>query len=97
MNFDFKKEKISHSEALKYWEFFKLSELINLFNDKKIKNLQDYMYGIEVGLNANGRKNRGGKLMESMRQAQCWNFYIRTLSKKVSAASPVILLISSYT
>ena len=66
MNFDFKKEKISHSEALKYLEFFKLSELINLFNDKKIKNLQDYMYGIEVGLNANGRKNRGGKLMESI-------------------------------
>ena len=61
MNFDFKKEKISHSEALKYLEFLKLSELINLFNDKKIKNLQDYMYGIEVGLNANGRKNRGGK------------------------------------
>lgn len=66
MNFDFKKEKISHSEALKYLEFFQLSELINLFNDKKIKNLQDYMYGIEVGLNANGRKNRGGKLMESI-------------------------------
>ena len=24
------------------------------------------MFGIEVGLNANGRKNRGGKLMESI-------------------------------
>ena len=66
MNFDFKKEKISHIEAIQYLEFLKLSKLINLFNDKKIKNLQDYMFGIEVGLNANGRKNRGGKLMESI-------------------------------
>lgn len=66
MNFDFKKEKISHIEAIQYLEFFKLSKLINLFNDKKIQNLQDYMFGIEVGLNANGRKNRGGKLMESI-------------------------------
>ena len=63
---DFQKEKINHIEALQYLEFFKLSQLINLFNDKKIQNLQDYMFGIEVSLNANGRKNRGGKLMESI-------------------------------
>ena len=50
MNFDFKKEKISHIEAINYLEFFKSSGLINLFNEKKIKNLQDYMLGIEVGL-----------------------------------------------
>ena len=66
MNFDFKKEKINHIEARKYLEFFKSSYLINLFNDKRITNFQDYMLGIEVGLNANGRKNRGGKLMESI-------------------------------
>lgn len=66
INFDFKKEKINNIEARKYLEFLKSSSLINLFKDKKITNWQDYMLGIEVGLNANGRKNRGGKLMESI-------------------------------
>ena len=49
MDFDFKKEKISPSEAIKYLEFFKSTYLINLFSEKKIKNLQDYLLGIEVG------------------------------------------------
>ena len=69
LNFDFKKEKYRETmeiEARKYLEFIKSSHLINLFNEKKIKNFQDYLLGIEVGLNANGRKNRGGKLMESI-------------------------------
>ena len=66
MNFDFKKKKINHIEARKYLEFLKSSSLINLFKDKKITNCRDYLLGIEVGLNVNGRKNRGGKLMESI-------------------------------
>lgn len=32
--------------------------------DKQIKNLCDYVFGVEVGLDSNARKNRGGKLME---------------------------------
>ena len=32
----------------------------------KIKNLVDYATGVEVGLDSNGRKNRGGTLMESI-------------------------------
>ena len=35
-----------------------------LLKDKKIKNLVDYATGVEVGLDSNGRKNRGGSLME---------------------------------
>ena len=72
INFDFKKEKhrarkeTLEIEARKYLEFLKSSSLINLFTEKKITNWQDYMLGIEIGLNANGRKNRGGKLMESI-------------------------------
>ena len=37
-----------------------------LLKDKKIKNLLDYATGVEVGLDSNGRKNRGGTLMESL-------------------------------
>lgn len=33
--------------------------------DKKVKNLVDYATGVEVGLDSNGRKNRGGHQMES--------------------------------
>ena len=49
-----------------YYEFFEKSGIIKLFKDKKIKNLVDYTIGVEVGLDSNGRKNRGGKLMESI-------------------------------
>jgi type II restriction enzyme len=31
-----------------------------------VKNLVDYSTGVEVGLDSNGRKNRGGTLMESL-------------------------------
>jgi hypothetical protein len=52
-----------------YYEFFEKSGIINLFKDKKIKNLVDYTIGVEVGLDSNGRKNRGGQLMESIVEA----------------------------
>ena len=31
-----------------------------------INNLYDYLLGVEVGLDSNGRKNRGGHLMENL-------------------------------
>lgn len=50
----------------KYYEFFVKTGILNLFKDKKIKNLVDYVIGVEVGLGSNGRKNRGGDLMETI-------------------------------
>lgn len=50
----------------KYYEFFDKTGVINLFRDKKVKNLVDYVTGVEVGLDSNGRKNRGGELMEEI-------------------------------
>ena len=52
-----------------YYEFFEKSGITHLFKDKKIKNLIDYTIGVEVGLDSNGRKNRGGQLMESIVEA----------------------------
>jgi hypothetical protein len=40
--------------------------LIKLFKEDGIKNLVDYALGVEVGLDSNGRKNRGGTLMEKI-------------------------------
>lgn len=50
----------------KYFEFIEKTGLINLFQKDGIKNLVDYVMGVEVGLDSNGRKNRGGTLMEEI-------------------------------
>ena len=46
--------------------FMKESGIAELFTGKKIKNVIDYVTGIEVGLDSNGRKNRGGTTMENI-------------------------------
>ena len=46
--------------------FVKETGLKTLITDKKIKNLVDYMIGVEAGLDSNGRKNRGGHAMENI-------------------------------
>ncbi|MDD4083838.1 MAG: type II restriction endonuclease, partial [Sphaerochaetaceae bacterium] len=50
----------------KYFLFLKNSGLAKLFQKDGIKNLVDYVMGVEVGLDSNGRKNRGGSLMEEI-------------------------------
>lgn len=47
-------------------DFLILSGVSDILMDRKIKNLVDYVTGVEVGLDTNGRKNRSGELMESM-------------------------------
>ncbi|WP_233705596.1 type II restriction endonuclease [Helicobacter cetorum] len=46
--------------------FFKESGLKSIFKNKEIKNLVDYCFGVEVGLDSNARKNRTGFLMEKI-------------------------------
>ena len=48
------------------YKFFKETNLDIIFKDKKIKNLVDYVFGIEVGLDTNARKNRNGKIMSEI-------------------------------
>ena len=50
----------------KYFEFLEKTGLARLFQKDGIKNLVDYVIGVEVGLDSNGRKNRGGTLMEDI-------------------------------
>ncbi len=45
-------------------EFIHATGLGKVFQNKQITNLVDYVFGIEVGLDTNARKNRGGKQME---------------------------------
>ena len=61
--FDFKKTVYSMDD---YVRFMQESGLFDLLQNHIINNLYDYVLGIEVGLDSNGRKNRGGHLMEDL-------------------------------
>ncbi|MCK9575554.1 MAG: type II restriction endonuclease [Clostridia bacterium] len=47
-------------------QFMVKTGLFDLISNHLINNLVDYAMGIEVGLGSNGRKNRGGHLMENV-------------------------------
>ena len=49
-----------------YLKFMKETGLFELLQNHIINNLYDYLLGVEVGLDSNGRKNRGGHLMEDL-------------------------------
>lgn len=61
----FKFDKMIYSMK-DYIKFMKESGLFDLLQNHIINNLYDYVLGIEVGLDSNGRKNRGGHLMENL-------------------------------
>lgn len=50
----------------KYIYFMKETGLFDLLQNHIIRNLVDYVTGVEVGLDSNGRKNRCGHLMENL-------------------------------
>lgn len=47
----------------KIYEFIEDTGLGEVFRNKNITNLVDYVFGVEVGLDTNARKNRGGENM----------------------------------
>lgn len=49
-----------------YRMFMRKTGLFKLISERVINNLVDYVTGVEVGLDSNGRKNRGGHLMENL-------------------------------
>lgn len=61
----FRFDKMNYSTE-KYIEFMEQSGLFDLLQNHIIKNLYDYILGVEVGLDSNARKNRGGHLMENL-------------------------------
>ena len=50
----------------KYAYFMEKIGLFDLLSNHIINNLYDYVTGIEIGLDTNSRKNRGGHLMENI-------------------------------
>jgi type II restriction enzyme len=65
-NLNFFQPNYTIDEIKSIVEFIDKTGLGSLIKNKQIKNLVDYATGVEVGLDSNGRKNRGGTLMESL-------------------------------
>lgn len=49
-----------------YIVFMEKTGLFELISNRLVNNLVDYVLGVESGLSSNGRKNRGGHLMEDV-------------------------------
>lgn len=47
-------------------EFLEGTGLANVFRNQEIKDLEDYVFGVETGLDTNARKNRSGEITESL-------------------------------
>ncbi|MBF0776200.1 restriction endonuclease [Streptococcus azizii] len=64
--FNFKKREYSDEE---YADFLEKSGIFDLLQNHLISNLVDYVTGVEVGMDTNGRKNRTGHAMENIVQS----------------------------
>lgn len=62
-SFNFKQQNLSVGQ---YKMFMRKTGLFDLFENHLVNNLVDYATGVETGLDSNGRKNRGGHLMENL-------------------------------
>ena len=56
----------SHAYDKRYKYFMRETGLFDLLENHIVNNLVDYATGVETGLDSNGRKNRGGHLMEDL-------------------------------
>ena len=61
--YNFKKPNFSVEQ---YKIFMRKTGLFDLIENHIVNNLVDYATGVETGLDSNGRKNRGGHLMENL-------------------------------
>lgn len=61
--YEFKKPNLSVEQ---YKVFMRKTGLFDLMANHILNNLVDYATGVETGLDSNGRKNRGGHLMENL-------------------------------
>ena len=75
-------------DANKYFIFLYKTGLVNLFKKDGVKNLVDYVTGVEVGLDSNGRKNRGGTLMEEIVELFLADFCRQNNFEYLSQARP---------
>ena len=71
------KGSLTAEEIKKIVQFADQSGFLKLLVSKRIKSVVDYVIGVEVGLDSNGRKNRTGKLMEDI-----VDFFVKDICKR---------------
>ncbi|MDK2896470.1 MAG: type restriction enzyme [Candidatus Atribacteria bacterium] len=64
VTYDFRKRKLSPKEIEDLIIFFERTGLKRFFQNFSCQSIQDYIAGVEVGLDTHARKNRSGKAME---------------------------------
>ncbi|MGQ5708927.1 type II restriction endonuclease [Lactobacillus sp. PSON] len=74
-NLDFKQPNIN--EIDKYIDFMDETGLLDFLSEGLNRSLVDYVFGVEVGLDSNGRKNRSGTQNELILE-----LYLKDLCKK---------------
>jgi len=91
--YSFKSNKsILDAEVNAAVEFLSSSGFLEQLKSKRITSLVDYVFGVEVGLDSNGRKNRGGTSMEEIVE-----FFVADICKRngykyiAQATAPKIL------
>jgi len=86
--FDFASPATTPEQVEDALEFVNQSGLRRVFAEDGVKNLVDYVLGVEAGVDSNGRKNRGGSAMELLVE----NFVSQTCSdmgfKYLAEATP---------
>ena len=73
--------------------FLAKTGFLAMLEQSKIKSVMDYVTGVEVGLDSNGRKNRGGKAMEfiigalidEMCRARSWKMMTEATKRKLKS------------
>lgn len=74
-------------------EFLAKTGFLKMLEKSRIKSVMDYVTGVEVGLDSNGRKNRGGKAMEfiigalidEMCRARSWTMMNEATRQKIQS------------
>ncbi len=88
MIYDFSKPANSDAQIEQALEFVRNTGLVQLFSKDGVKNLVDYVIGVEAGLDSNGRKNRSGNSMESVVEAYLEGFVKGRGLEFISQATP---------
>lgn len=91
VEFDFKNPNLFSDKLSSYIQFFEKSGLKKFIIEAGLTNIRDYTYGVEVGLDTNGRKNRGGTIMEDLVDDLLQKVYGLNDSNYTSQGSPSIV------
>lgn len=77
--------------------FLRETGIFDLLRNRKISNLSDYIFGVEVGLDTHARKNRTGKLMENAVEKELQRCNVQYSAQVSKTHSAIIELLDKKT